>query len=196
MNEEIKIISPKKFLIGILIFLMMWFLTHSIWSIYTGLTDHLQKADAVLIIGTKAKYNGTVSAELKSRLDRGLDLYSGGYAKKIIVSGEIADEVDAMNHYLIRHFIPKEDIIEDKAGYNTYMKSHNTKELMAANDLNSVIIVTQYYQMMRARFVFREYGISNVYTAHARMNPRPRDIFQIFREFLAYYYYYLNFRLP
>lgn len=169
---------------------------HSAWTIYTGFTDNLQKADAVLIMGTKAKFSGTVSEELKSRLDRGLDLYNGGYARKLIVSGEAAGEVEAMDDYLVRHFIPKEDVIEDKAGYNTYMKSHNTKELMATYNLNSIILVTQYYQMMRARFVFKEYGIENVYTAHARMNPKPSDLFQIFREFLAFYYYYLNFRLP
>ncbi|WP_141502945.1 YdcF family protein [Paenibacillus luteus] len=181
----------RRFLIVVAIFLI-WFIIHTTFVIIDGLNDELKPVDAAVVLGNKVEVNGQPSDRLKARLDRSVELYDGGYFTFIIVSGGIGkegfDEAKVMKSYLIDKGITEDKIIEDNNGYNSYITAQNTSKIMDELDLDSVMVITQYFHVSRTKLAFRKMDMKAVYSAHAKIFEY-RDIYSIIREFPAYYKY-------
>jgi len=172
--------------------LSIWFIVHTIFIVIDGLNDELKPVDAAVVLGNKVEANGQPSERLKARLDKSVELYDGGYYNFIIVSGGIGkegfDEAKIMKSYLMDKGIVEDKIIEDNNGYNSYMTAQNTSKIMDELELDSVMIITQYFHISRTKLAFRKLDIDEVYSAHAKIFEF-RDIYSIIREFPAYYKY-------
>ncbi|MUT68371.1 YdcF family protein [Paenibacillus sp. NEAU-GSW1] len=170
----------------------IWFIIHTAFVIIDGLNDELKPADAAVVLGNKVERNGQPSERLRARLNKSLELYNGGYFTYIIVSGgtgkEGFDEAKVMKSYLTERGVPAEKIIEDNNGYNSYMTAKNTGKIMEELELDSVMIITQYFHVSRTKLAFRKMDIKEVYAAHAKFF-EVRDIYSILREFPAFYKY-------
>lgn len=105
------------------------------------------------------------------------------------VGKEGFDEAKVMKSYLIDKGIPEVKIIEDNNGYNSYMTARNTSKIMDELELDSVMVITQYFHVSRTKLAFRKMDIKEVYSAHAKIIFEFRDIYSIIREFPAYYKY-------
>lgn len=175
--------------------LLIWFTIHSALLIIDGLNDEIETVDAAVVLGNKVEIDGQPSKRLQARLNKSVELYEEGYFTFIIVSGGIGkegyNEAAVMKSYLIDKGIPKDKIIEDSNGYNSYMTAENTKEIMHELDLNSVMVITQYFHVSRTKLAFKKMDIEKVYSAHAEIFEL-RDIYSIIREFPAYYKYLLK----
>lgn len=173
-----------------------WFIIHSVLIILDGLNDEWKHADVAVVLGNKVELNGLPSERLKARLDRTVELYEEGYFPMIIVSGGIGvegfDEAKVMKAYLVDQGIPDEKIFEDNNGYNSYMTAQNASSIMKQLELDSAMIVTQYYHISRTKLAFRKMDVSDVYGAHARFF-EARDIYSTIREFPAYYKYLITY---
>ena len=68
----------------------------------------------LIVLGYPADNNGNPSPILKARLDKAIELYRKGVARKIIVTGAAVDnefvESEVMAVYLVNNGIPQEDI--------------------------------------------------------------------------------------
>ncbi|MBR5773350.1 MAG: YdcF family protein [Clostridia bacterium] len=146
-----------------------------------GLTD----VDCIIVLGCFVESDGTPCDMLRDRLTRGIELYKGGAAPKIIMSGDHGtvgyDEVNAMKQYAIDCGVPSSDIFMDHAGFSTYESVYRAKEIFAAD---KVIIVTQEYHLTRALYIAQQlgveaYGVASDY--HRYSGQTSRDI----REILA-----------
>ncbi len=172
--------------------LFIWFIIHTTFVIIDGLNDELKPVDAAVVLGNKVEVNGQPSERLKARLDKSVELYEGGYFSYIIVSGGIGkegfDEAKVMKSYLIDKGIPAEKIKVDNNGYNSYMTAQNTSKIMEELELDSVMVITQYFHVARTKLALRKMDIKEVYAAHAKIFEF-RDIYSILREFPAYYKY-------
>jgi vancomycin permeability regulator SanA len=184
----------KRFLI-LVASLFIWFIIHTTFVIIDGLNDELKPVDAAVVLGNKVEVNGQPSERLKARLDTSVELYDGGYFTFIIVSGGIGkegfDEAKVMKSYLIDKGIPEDKIIEDNNGYNSYMTAQNTSKIMDELELDSTMVITQYFHVSRTKLAFRKMDIKEVYSAHAKIFEF-RDIYSIIREFPAYYKYLIK----
>lgn len=124
--------------------------------------DEISKEyDAILILGCKV--NGdSPSLMLVKRLEKGIDVYNKTH-KKIIVSGDNTrndyDEVNTMENYLISSNVPKEDIIKDYAGINTYDSLYRLKEIFG---VKKVIIVTQKFHLYRSLYIANKLDIEAI----------------------------------
>lgn len=175
--------------------LFIWFIIHTAFVIIDGLNDELKPVDAAVVLGNKVEVNGQPSERLKARLDKSVELYDGGYFTFIIVSGGIGkegfDEAKVMKSYLIDKGIPEEKIKEDNSGYNSYMTAQNTGKIMNELEIDSVMVITQYFHVSRTKLAFRKMDMKEVYSAHAEIFEF-RDIYSIIREFPAYYKYLIK----
>lgn len=155
----------------------------------------MKHVDVAVVLGNKVEANGQPSERLTARLDKSVELYDGGYYNFIIVSGGIGkegfDEAKVMKSYLIDKGIPEDKIIEDKNGYNSYMTAENTSKIMDELELDSVMVITQYFHVSRTKLVFSKMDIKEVYSAHAKIFEF-RDMYSIIREFPAYYKYLIK----
>ncbi len=142
-------------------------------------------ADCILVLGCYVMDNGSPSAMLYDRLQRGVELYRLGAAPKLLMSGDHGrqnyDEVDTMKQFAVDAGIASEDVFMDHAGFSTYESIYRAKEIFQAK---KIIIVSQEYHLYRAlyiaeRFGLEAYGVNADYRSY--VGQTSRDI----REVLA-----------
>lgn len=159
-----------------------------------GHIDNLSKCDVAIVLGNQVHENGELSKRLKSRMDKCIYLYNKGLFKKIIVSGAIGkegvDEAIAMKKYLIDKNISENLIIVDSNGKNTFKTAVFTLNYVKMNNLNSVLVISQYYHMYRSKMILKKLGLKNIYRAHSDFYEL-RDIIVIGRELMAILKYFI-----
>ena len=152
---------------------------------WCGLQDDLHHADAALVLGNTVEPDGSPSPRLQARLDRTLELYRAGYFPMVIVSGGIGkegyDEAAVMKKYLSARGIPEGVIIADNQGTTTYASAQTALRILRGEKLASVMVISQYFHIPRARIALKKSGISPVYSAHAHYF-EARDIYSTVRE--------------
>jgi uncharacterized SAM-binding protein YcdF (DUF218 family) len=96
-----------------------------------------------------------------------------------------------MQRYLEERGVPEDRIHVDSNGTNTFRTARNTARFLEAEGLSSVMAVSQYFHVPRARLALQRCGISTVKGAHAD-HFEWRDIYATAREVVAYYAYWLR----
>lgn len=159
-----------------------------------GLTDEDSKAEVAVIFGNTVNADGSLSPRLKARLDAGIELYQRNATSTFFVSGGLGKEGHyegtKMAEYLALRGIPDSMIIVDNNGNNTRATALNLKQ--AFPQVSSVVVVTQYHHILRAKLAFRQVGIQRVSGVHAEFWEM-RDFYSCFREFFGYYGYLLYY---
>lgn len=172
-----------------------WFVGHLVAITIDGLSDDDVYADAAVILGSKVHEDGTPSARLVARLERGRELHRDGRVQTLIVSGGLGkeghQEADVMRDWLVAAGVPADDILVDPDGVDTGATARNTTRLMKERELRSVVVVTQFFHVSRTKLAFRKLGIREVHGAHARYF-EARDAYSLAREFVGYYAYLLR----
>lgn len=167
-----------------------WFVIHSLYIIFDGLSDNGAKADVAVILGNKVNEDGTLSKRLEKRLKTGVELYRNQRIKKLIVSGGLGKEGFykgcKMKEYLISKNIPDSVIIVDNKGDNTRLTVENTLEIQKKDPFKSIIVVSQYFHVTRTKKLFKDKGFEDVNSVSPRYFEW-RDLYSIVRKFPAFY---------
>ena len=171
------------------------FLLHQIIIISDGLVDgEISQVNVAVILGSKVNIDGSLSEQLKSRLDCGLKLYEDVLVKELYVSGGLGKEGHyegtVMAEYLISKGVPRSSIKTDDLGINTRSTALNFKKDYPTE--TSVIIVSQYFHISRCKLAFKQVGISHPVGVHCD-HYDIRDPYSSFREFFGYYKYLLMY---
>lgn len=120
----------------------------------------ISDVDCILVLGCKVKDDGVPSHMLEDRLRRGVELYHGKAAPKLLMSGDHGrteyNEVGAMKAYAINAAVPSCDVFMDHAGFSTYESLYRAKEVFG---VKKVILVSQEYHLHRAIYIAEEMGI-------------------------------------
>lgn len=120
----------------------------------------ISDVDCILVLGCKVKDDGVPSHMLEDRLRRGVELYHGKAAPKLLMSGDHGrteyNEVGAMKAYAINAAVPSSDVFMDHAGFSTYESLYRAKEVFG---VKKVILVSQKYHLHRAIYIAEEMGI-------------------------------------
>jgi vancomycin permeability regulator SanA len=165
--------------------------------VLSGLSDQIGRADVALVLGNKVELDGTPSPRLRARLDKTLELYRAGDFPFVIASGGVGmeghDEAVVMRDYLVAGGIPGDRVIVDSKGTTTFASARNTLRIARAHDFKSVLVVSQYFHVPRARLALRGFGVKVVYSAHAPFF-EARDFYSVPRELFGYVSYYLRLR--
>jgi vancomycin permeability regulator SanA len=157
-----------------------------------GLRDDLGHADVALVLGSTVNPDGTLSPRLQARLERTVELFKDGWFGHVIVSGGVGkeghDEAVAMKDYLTAHGVPESQIIVDGHGNTTFDSARNTRDIAHRQHFQSVLVVSQYFHLPRARLALERFHFAKVYSAHAHFWEL-RDLYSIFRESVGYLSY-------
>ena len=121
-------------------------------------TSFAQKEYA-LVLGASVK-GKTLSYALKTRMDAAITLYQQHWVKYLLLSGtgieSFYDETTPMAHYAHQHGIPKEHILIDNQGNNTYATMLRAATVF---HVKSAYIVTQPFHTVRAVWIARYMNI-------------------------------------
>jgi uncharacterized SAM-binding protein YcdF (DUF218 family) len=149
-----------------------------------------------VVFGNKVEPSGEPSPSLASRLDKTVLLYQRGLFPRVIVSGGLGkegwDEAQVMADYLSTHGIPRQSILMDNQGNNTYLTALHTAELAKVYDFHSFVLISHFYHLPRARLAFQRFGLSATSAAHADRFVARDFYYGLMREVIAYPAYFLR----
>ena len=150
-----------------------------------GLRDRPGRADVGVVLGSHVWRDGTPTAGLAARLDRGLAAWQAGLVPRLIVSGGFdrsgRNETPGMRRYLLERGVPDSCIVVDPRGQNTWLTARNTRAWMDARGLRRVLVVSDYYHLPRCRLAFARHGLPAVFALHAH-HVGLRDLLATARE--------------
>jgi SanA protein len=169
-------------------FLIMLLCQFWVWQVSSGHLFHrvedLPSAYTVMVLGARVHPSGP-SIILRDRLDKALEAYRRGKAKRFLLTGDHGqkeyDEVNAMMDYLVKKGVPSSDIFLDHAGFDTYNSMARAKQIF---EVDSLVVVTQEFHLARSVFIARSKGLHAVGLV-ADKNPYKTIYYLWFRESLA-----------
>jgi len=134
--------------------------------------EEIPSADAIVVLGggTEPAAYPRPSVEVNSAGDRVLyaaSLYKSGKAAHILLSGGsisylskgTTTPAEEMASILTAVGIPKEALWLDTTSQNTYENALNSKEILASNEIERIILVTSAMHMPRSVALFEKQGI-------------------------------------
>lgn len=165
--------------------LMLAIMASSLW-----LSMPTTNADVALVLGNKVLPNGTLSPELRARMQRALELEQTQNSITYVVSGGVeaegVDEAVSMADFLKVAGITTDRIMADSKGINTFESVRFIVENFPKE--TKIIVVSQFYHIPRAVLVLRKAGFKNV--SGAAVPPMfLRDIYSTAREVPALFVY-------
>lgn len=183
--------TTKLFVIGGL--LLFWYAGVSI-AIAAQRTD-MVAADAALVLGAAA-YGERPSPVFRERINHAIALYQSGQVERIIFSGGVGNrsnssEAAVARRYAIERGVPADAILLEEQAANTLESMQNVRPLLAAEGIESVIIVSTPFHMRRALFLAGQLDVP-VYASPTRttrwVSGGLRNYFYT-REMIAFLHY-------
>jgi vancomycin permeability regulator SanA len=182
----------SKILAAGVIELAVWFFGHTAVIVTEGLRDKAAASDVAVVMGTGLREDGQASPRLLARIEAGYEVWKDGLAPVLVVSGASYyngwNEAAVMRDKLVEMGVPMNAIVADSNGNTSYDTARNVSALMRERGWTSVIVVSQYFHIVRTDYAFKRFGVENVGHVHAKYFGL-RDIWSIAREFPAFYFY-------
>jgi vancomycin permeability regulator SanA len=164
------------------------FLFTAVMICLDGTVDQGEKADAALVLGRPHIPKDGVDP----LLDKVVKLHSDGDFTLIIVSASASrrggDEPDAMAKYLESHGIDSDSIVQDHWGEDVPATARETVKIMKTHQLQSVMIIADYYRITRMKLALSHEGISAIDKAHLG-KIQSEDAMDVAHEVIALYDY-------
>ncbi|HUF26723.1 MAG TPA: YdcF family protein [Gemmatimonadaceae bacterium] len=139
-----------------------------------GARDEARPASAIVVLGA-AQYAGRPSPVFKARLDHGIELWQGGMAPYLILTGgtgigDTTSEAAVGRRYAIRMGVPDSAIRLDSVGRTTSESLREVSQLMDALPDRSVVLVSDPFHSLRASILARRLGLKP-YSSPTRTSP-------------------------
>ena len=184
-----------KLLFKILCSLALIFVLSALGLLFWGGTDNIIDSKVAVVLGNQVFKDGTPSDRLAARLDKAVELYKAKQCEIIIVSGgqgeNGVDESAVMARYLEQKGLPKDSVVLDPNGYNTWQTALFTARYLREHGLDTVIAVTQDFHIPRTVLALERAGCPKVGQAAAKFREW-RDLYSIPREMAAILVYYFK----
>ncbi len=192
-------LPARRFLggVGVVLAFFILIFAHIVTFGMTDYTPAAEPVDAVVILGAKVYAPDRLSQALKDRLSTGMRLYKEGRVNYLILSGGIdtggLSEPKVMEKHVLKNGIPSEALILDEDGYNTYASAISCGKIARERRFEKLLVVSQYFHNARVKLIFEREG-TPCYTVPARGPPLFREGYFLFRETIAFPFYYLFYR--
>ena len=154
-------------------------------------------ADAAVVLGA-AVWTNDVSPVFRERINHAIELYRRGKVRKLIFTGGQGNqneptEAAAARAYALANGIPLQDILVEQKSHTTYENVVYAKQLVDANNLKKLLIVSDPMHMKRAMTMAADIGLD------AYPSPTPTTKYQSLRsqmtELARETFYYLGYVL-
>ncbi|HET9985955.1 MAG TPA: YdcF family protein [Longimicrobiales bacterium] len=147
---------------GLGIVLALWLGTIGL-VLLAGSRHRPHHADAIMVLGA-AQYNGRPSPVLKARLDYALELWRGGWAPRLVVTGGVGrrdtlSEADVARRYALAHGVPADAILIERAGVTSAQSVFAAAAILRAHGVRRALLVSDPFHMMRLELLSLKAGI-------------------------------------
>jgi uncharacterized SAM-binding protein YcdF (DUF218 family) len=131
-----------------------------------GRRDEAREADVIVVLGA-AQYDGRPSPVLRARVDHAVELYERGLAPLLILTGGVGrgdtvSEAVVGSRYAARRGVPAQALMVERHGLRTTESMRAVARFMEHEGLESAILVSDPFHMLRLRIIARRHGIEAV----------------------------------
>jgi uncharacterized SAM-binding protein YcdF (DUF218 family) len=171
----------RRTLLQLVVVALAGFLLLLVYAVYRiaaqGDIDEARRADAIVVLGA-AQFNGQPSGVFEARLQHAVDLWKDGLAPYLIVTGgklpgDITTEAATAKAWAIANGVPKEAILGENVGRNTFESLDNVAAILRTHDLQRALFVSDRTHMLRVLRMAKDLGI----TAYGSPTPTsPTDL--------------------
>lgn len=156
--------------LGIVLFWAAWMAAVVIWSSM----DQARPAGSIVVLGA-AQYDGKPSPVLRARLDHGIDLWKRNMGRVLVFTGgqgygDTTSEAAVGRNYARKHGVPDTAILMENKGRTTRESMLAVVEILANRGINSAILVSDPFHMLRLWIIGRRLGLKT-YTSPTRTSP-------------------------
>jgi uncharacterized SAM-binding protein YcdF (DUF218 family) len=142
-------------------FLVAGYTTWRIWE--QGGRDESRSADAIVVLGA-AQYDGVPSPIFEARLAHAVDLFHGGIAPVLVVTGgklpaDRTTEAAAARAYAVAHGVPDSAILVEDQGRTTLESLRSVARMLDERGLHSAVFVSDRTHMLRVLKIARVEGL-------------------------------------
>lgn len=132
--------------------------------LYAAMHDEARSAQAIVVLGA-AQYRGRPSPVLRARLDHAVSLFRRGVAPRLVLTGGVAEgdtasEAAVSRLYALAAGVPDSAILLENEGRTTSQSLAGVARLLRARRLDTVIVVSDPFHVMRAETVARREGLT------------------------------------
>jgi uncharacterized SAM-binding protein YcdF (DUF218 family) len=193
----------------VLLLTVVLVLSALLWAAYLALRgtivgerDDPRPADAVVVLGTQ-EHAGWPAPPFSARLDHALSLYEEGLAPLVVIAGgdperDSYTEAAAGVRYLEYRGLPSDALLA-VGGDNTYENLREVKALAERESLESVLLVSERFHMLRSLVMADDLEIQ-AYGSPTSTSPRDHApalrFYYTLREVAAYTAYVLGLKNP
>jgi vancomycin permeability regulator SanA len=125
--------------------------------------QNVPKKDVAIVFGAGVYPSGKPTPYLQWRVETAVELYKAERVSKVLMTGDNSrahyNEPVAMGKLAERLGVPREDIVLDYAGFNTYDSCYRAKAIF---EVETAILVTQGYHLPRAVMACNSLGVPSV----------------------------------
>lgn len=122
------------------------------------------RVDVIVVLGCRARADGTPGTVLRSRLDHAIELWRAGVSPRLLMSGAAVYtnhvEADVMARYAAAQGVPPEAIIPEREATNTLENAIRSAALMHHNGWSRAVIVSTDCHLFRASQMFAGRGLT------------------------------------
>ncbi len=172
---------------------MLYFVGFITAAHFAGLQDTTEQADVIIVLGSGLRKDGRPGPALTRRTRHGADLWHKGIAPLVLCTGGQSEyyprtEAAACREILRAAGLPAGAILMEERSRSTEENAIYSKRILDQKQLTHVVLVSDSYHMLRARWIFSKQGIQTF--ASPVTNGRIRDPraypFSLAREFIAF----------
>jgi len=147
-----------------------WMAAVLLWSVM----DQARPAGSIVVLGA-AQYDGRPSPVLKARLDHGIDLWTRGLGKVLVLTGgrgygDTTSEAAVGRAYARRHGVPDTVILLESKGRTTRESMLAVAEILHERGITTAILVSDPFHMLRLSILGGRFGLTP-YTSPTRTSP-------------------------
>ena len=186
----------KRFSFTSVALFLIWIIALVVLMHHTGTVDQRQPADVIIVLGAGLDHTGRPGYALARRSIHAAELWHEGYAPLIICTGGISEtqtrsEAAGCQQVLERRGVPASAILLEEASRSTEENAIYSREIMQANNLESILLVSDSFHMFRARYIFNHYGMTDIALSpipRERIRGRASYEFFVGREIIAFHW--------
>ena len=136
--------------------------TYRVWA--QGQRDEQRPADAIVVMGA-AQYDGRPSPVFAARLEHAVELYRGGVAPRLIVTGgkqegDRTTEAATARAYAIAHGVPGTAILVEDKSRTTLESIRGVRDVLRDQRLTDAVFVSDRPHMLRVLRMAADEGIT------------------------------------
>lgn len=146
----------------------------------------LQKADAIVVLGSAVWPNEQPSPSLSRRIGRGVELWQAGLAPVLVPTGGLGRfppaEADVMARVARANGVPDAALVLEREAASTAESAARVRALAEAHGWRQIIVVSEPYHLRRSTLLFQAQGLG-VQTACAPWGSQVwPNVYQTMRE--------------